>query len=394
MPVFRTRGVSFAIVVGHRVRYRNPLSMTRTLILTAGYGEGHNAAARGLAAAIVETGAEAEVRDLFLETYGRRQEFSQRLYIGCINRAAPLWALFYRGLDRTPLMRLIMWTLGSLRRRLGAVLQERQPQAVVSVYPVYGWLIDRLFPKSARPFSSHTVVTDSITVNSVWLGCRSDSWIVPNEATAEIVRNAGLPPGRVHALGFPVQMKFADSGIVRRPPGNGEPLRVLYMVNHGHAAAAGLVRQLLDVPGIRLTVTCGKDEELGRKLTNVAQSAGREIELHGWTPRIAELVMGNHVLIGKAGGAATQEAIAARTPMIITKAVPGQEEGNARLIVENNCGALCETTDAIVGTISRLTADNAAPWHRWYAAISTISRPNAARDIARFILSFPCPSPK
>jgi processive 1,2-diacylglycerol beta-glucosyltransferase len=383
--------VRFAIVVGHRVGYRTPLPMTRILILTAGYGEGHNAAARGLAAAIAETGAEAEVRDLFLETYGRRQQFSQRLYIGCINRAAPLWALFYRGLDRTPLMRFIICTLGALRRRLGAVLQERQPPSVVSVYPVYGWLIDRLFPNGAPPFASHTVVTDSITVNSVWLRCRSDSWIVPNEATAEIVRDAGLPAQRVHALGFPVQPKFADSGIVRPPPGNGEPLRVLYMVNHGHAAAAGLVRQLIEVPAIRLTVTFGKDDALGRKLASVAKSAGREIELHGWTPRIAELVMNNHVLIGKAGGAATQEAIAARTPMIITKAVPGQEEGNARLIAENNCGAICETSDAIVETISRLTTGNAALWHRWHAAISTLSRPNAARDIARFILSFPPP---
>jgi processive 1,2-diacylglycerol beta-glucosyltransferase len=107
-----------------------------------------------------------------------------------------------------------------------------------------------------------------------------------------------------------------------------------------------------------------------------------------------ELVMSNHVLIGKAGGAATQEAIAARTPMIITKAVPGQEEGNARLIVENDCGALCEKADAIVRTISQLAAENAQLWHRWHAAITALSRPNAARDITRFVLSSPAPSPK
>ena len=323
----------------------NDEKMKRMLILTAGFGEGHNAAARGLAGAMTEAGADVEVRDLFLETYGRRQEFSRRLYLGCINRAPGLWALVYRALDSTPLMRLIMPTLGALRRRLSAVLREKQPHGVVSVYPVYGWLIDRLFPSDARPFSSHTVVTDSITINSVWLRCRSDSWIVPNEATAVLVRNAGVAPGRVHALGFPVPSKFADAGIVRPSPGNGEPLRLFYMVNHGHATAAELVRRLLEVPGIRLTVTSGKDEALGRELAAVAQSAGREIDIHGWTPRVPELVMSNHVLIGKAGGAATQEAIAARTPMIITKAVPGQEEGNVRLIVENgraSCRKECE----------------------------------------------------
>jgi len=361
--------------------------MKRILILTVGYGEGHNAAARGLAAAVSETGAEAEVRDLFMETFGARQRFTQKLYLQCINRAPALWSLIYHALDRTPLMRLMMPTLGALRRRLAAVLEEKRPDAVVSVFPAYGWLLDRLFAGGARPFAFHTVVTDSITVNSVWHRCHSDSWIVPNEATAAVLRKAGIAAERVRALGFPVNLRFADTAPARLPPGNGEPLRILYMVNHAHATATGLVRRLLAIPGIRLTVTAGRDEALVRQIADVAKAAGREIDIHGWTTKIPELAMSNHVLIGKAGGAATQETIAARTPMIITKAVPGQEEGNARLIVENHCGALCETPDAIVETIHRLTADGSKLWHQWHSAIATLSRPNASRDIARFILS-------
>ena len=377
--------------------YAHALQMQRVLIFTAGYGEGHNAAARGLAAALTEAGAEAEVRDLFRETYGRRQKFAERLYIECINRAAPLWAMVYRALDRTPLLRWTMPTMGALRRKFADVLAERQPCAIASVYPVYGWLLDRIYPRKTPPFASHTIVTDSITVNSVWLKFRSDSWIVPNEATAAAVRNGAVPAERVHALGFPVPMKFADSKIIRTPPGNGvpgEPLRVFYMINHGHAVAARLVRRLLGIPGIRLTVAYGKDESLGREIAAVAEAAGREVELHGWTPLVPELLMQNHILIGKAGGAATQEAIAAKTPMIITKAVPGQEEGNARLIVENGCGALCETDDAIVDAVTLATQNNAALWHRWHTAISKLSRPNASRDIARFILSQPAPIQK
>ena len=279
--------------------------------------------------------------------------------------------------------------MGALRRKLADVLAETQPCAVASVYPVYGWLLDRIFPDGKMPFHSHTIVTDSITVNSVWLKFRSDSWIVPNEATAEVVRAGAVPAERVHALGFPVPVKFANSKIARTPPGHGEPLRIFYMVNHGHAVAARLVGRLLEIPGIRLTVAFGKDKSVGREIAAVAREAGREIELHGWTPLVPELLMQNHILIGKAGGAATQEAIAAKTPMIITKAVPGQEEGNARLILENRCGALCETSDAIVETITRLTAGDATLWRQWHSAITALSRPNAARDIALFILSQP-----
>jgi len=375
-----------AVVVARVLGYCARPLMKRVLILTAGYGEGHNAAARGLAAAIAETGAQAEVRDLFKETYGRRQKIAERLYLECINRAAPVWAMVYRALDRTPLLRWSMPAMGSLQRKFADVLAETQPCAVASVYPVYGWLLDRIFPGGKMPFRSHTIVTDSITVNSVWLRFRSDSWIVPNEATAGVVRADSVPPERVHALGFPVQLKFADSKFVRTPPGNGEPLRVFYMINHGHAVAARLVGRLLEIPGIRLTVAYGKDKAVGRAIAAVAHAAGREIELHGWTPHVPELLMQNHILIGKAGGAATQEAIAAKTPMIITKAVPGQEEGNARLIVENGCGALCETDDAITETVALAAENHAALWHRWHAAITRLSRPDAARDIARFIL--------
>jgi len=360
--------------------------MKRILILTAGYGEGHNAAARGLAVALTEAGVEAEVRDLFMETYGRRQKVVQRLYLEVINRAAPVWAFIYGLLDRTPLLRLLLPTMWPLKRKFAEVLAERKPQAVVSVYPVYGWLLDRIFPEGKMPFASHTIVTDSITVNAVWLRYRSDSWIVPNEATAAVCRERGVAADRVHALGFPVTVKFADSTAVRIPPGHGELLRIFYMVNHAHAVAARLVRRLLEIPGIRLTVAFGKDKAVGQAIAAAARDAGCEVEIHGWTPLVPDLLMRNHILIGKAGGAATQEAIAARTPMIITKAVPGQEEGNARLIVENGCGALCETDDAITEAIALAAADNAALWHRWHAAICKISRPDASREIARFIL--------
>ena len=104
-------------------------------------------------------------------------------------------------------------------------------------------------------------------------------------------------------------MKFADAGIVRPPPGNGEPLRVFYMINHGHAVAARLVRSLLEIPGIRLTVAFGKDETLGRELAVVAKSAGREIELHGWTPLVPELLAGRRVLAVHSATGVKRDAI-------------------------------------------------------------------------------------
>ena len=60
-------------------------------------------------------------------------------------------------------------------------------------------------------------------------------------------------------------------------------------------------------------------------------SQGQQKIVRVWTQTFASPIQNAS---SKAGGATTQEAIAAKCPMIINQVVPGQEEGNARLIAE------------------------------------------------------------
>ena len=357
----------------------------RFLILTAGYGEGHNAAARGLNAAFEDMGAVSRIVDAFAITGGAFYERSRRDYLSLINRAPKVWAFMFGLIDRFPIVEFTLPALTALQADLTAVLAETKPDAVISVYPVYGYLIEKLFPRRAdRPFAFHTVVTDSITINSVWYRCASDSFLVPNEDSARVMRAAGVAPEKVHAIGFPVPPRFANPRPPRPSPGRTSPGRVLFMINAGKDRAPAVVERLLQLHNIHLTVTVGRDEDLRARVEQIARDAGREIEIHGWTDQMPELVMSHHLLIGKAGGATVQEAIAARTPMLITQVVPGQEEGNARLLFQNGCGALCETPEAIVARVQALFVNDADQWKRWEENIARISKPDAARHIAQF----------
>jgi processive 1,2-diacylglycerol beta-glucosyltransferase len=358
----------------------------RFLILTAGYGEGHNAAARGLHAAFASLGEESEIVDLFAVTGGDFYERSRRGYLELINRAPRVWACAFRLIDRVPFVQFSLPALGDLRDALADLLAKARPDGVVSVYPVYGYLIEKLYPHPGdRPFGFHTVVTDSITINSVWYRCDSDSFIVPNEESAQVMRKAGVAKEKIHALGFPVPPRFADGRPERPPPGEASAPRVLYMINAGKDRAPAVVERLLRLNDLQLTVTVGRDESLRAGIREVARAAGKAIEIHGWTDRMPELVMSHHLLIGKAGGATVQEAIAARTPMLITQVVPGQEEGNARLLFQNECGALCETPDLLAAQVQALFECGAAQWNRWEENIARLSKPDAARTIARFV---------
>ena len=110
------------------------------------------------------------------------------------------------------------------------------------------------------------------------------------------------------------------------------------------------MRQLLELK-IQLTVTVGRDEKLHRAIETAA--GNRKIDIFGWTDEMPRLLCENHLLIGKAGGAMVQETIAAGCPMIINHVVSGQEEGNARLIVETNSGAIALSNNEVFSQTQR-----------------------------------------
>ena len=99
------------------------------------------------------------------------------------------------------------------------------------------------------------------------------------------------------------------------------------------------------------------------------------------------LMHSSHLLIGKAGGATVQETIAAGSPMIINQVVPGQEEGNARLIVETGSGVVATSPEAVAAEVSAHSPTTRNLWREWFANIRQLGRPSASLDIARFILS-------
>jgi len=63
---------------------------------------------------------------------------------------------------------------------------------------------------------------------------------------------------------------------------------------------------------VHLTVTVGRDPDLRTKLIERTRKHADRVRVLGWTNQMPELLMSHHLVIGKAGGATVQEAIAAR----------------------------------------------------------------------------------
>src|SRR5205823_9545194 len=224
----------------------------------------------------------------------------------------------------------------------------------------------------------------SITINASWYRSGADYFLVANEQSASVLQAAGVPPKQIKVFGFPVSPKFADLTNGREPPSMTSRPRVLYMINAATQGAPELVRLLAKL-GVDLTVTIGRADKLRAPIEAAAN--GHAIKIVGWTDELPRMLYESHLLIGKAGGATVQETIAARCPMIINHIVAGQEEGNARLIVETNSGVIAVSPSEVAAQVQHAFADNAKLWREWAANISKLSRPRAALDIAKFLMS-------
>ena len=358
--------------------------MKRILILTAGFGEGHNSAARGVRAGLARVApkVEVELRDLFPETFGAFNEIVRRAYLALINHWPKAWGYVYNWLDRKKDFDKRFQKFRGLKKNLGRLLDRFHPDVVVSTFPPYPYLLQQILG-SDRRCKNVAVVTDSITVNAIWYRSPADYFIVANEQSSTVVRNGGVPGEKIKVFGFPVSPRFADFTKERQSPAEVTP-RVLYVINAGTRRAADLVRRLLKLD-IQLTVTVGRDEKLRRAVE--AAAGDHKIDIFGWTEEMPRLLCESHILIGKAGGAMVQETIAAGCPMIINHVVSGQEEGNARLIVETNSGVIAFSNEEVVAEVRRALADDAKHWREWSANISNLSRPRASLDIAEFLLS-------
>jgi processive 1,2-diacylglycerol beta-glucosyltransferase len=363
----------------------------KILILTASFGEGHNSAARGVRDALTLLGHDAshvEMHDLFAEAFGPFNELARWSYLAMISSAPRIWSALYRSIDRkkdfTGNFRLIF----AVRNRLSALLARFRPDVIVSVYPAYPHLLDEILGRADGSTCRRIVIiTDSITVNSIWFRCSTDFFLVPNDATAEVLQRNGVSPGITKNFGFPVNPKFAESAENRDAPSDAAGRHVLYMINAAKSAAPELVQKLADLAGIQLTVTVGRDSRLRSAIEQVRSANDRDFEIIGWSEEMPRLLQRSHLLVGKAGGATVQETIAAATPMIINQVVPGQEEGNAQLLLQSNAGVVATSHDEVIAQIQRSFADDARLWREWFANISKLSRPAASIDMARFLLS-------
>jgi processive 1,2-diacylglycerol beta-glucosyltransferase len=362
----------------------------KVLILTAGFGDGHNTAARNVADAIelVADDVKVEVLDVFQSSLGLVNDILRKTYLGLARYAPGVWSGIYSVLDNSPSLENKLLAFGKLKTALADVLAAAQPDCVISTYPVYGHVIQEIYKDhSERPFRFITIITDSCSVNSSWYRAPSDWYCVADEATAEVLREHGIENDKIKPFGFPVSPVFAEMHTgklpeLQQPP----PHKILYIINTGKKKSGKAIDRLLAIPNTQLTIIVGRDAELKEKLSRRTKELGDRVHILGWTNQMPRLMATHHLVITKAGGAIVQEAIAGRCPMILNQVIPGQEDGNVRLVEKLDIGVMAEKSRAVAEQVEKIFANNGKIWRRWHGNLKKLSKADASVRIAELAL--------
>jgi processive 1,2-diacylglycerol beta-glucosyltransferase len=107
--------------------------MHKVLILTAGFGNGHNTAAFNIREAL-ETSSEdvnVEVHDFFKNCYGKTNEMVKHGFLKTMETIPTVWGGVYWLLEHTPLIRYQARSLKKIRVALANMIRDQSPDCVV-----------------------------------------------------------------------------------------------------------------------------------------------------------------------------------------------------------------------------------------------------------------------
>jgi processive 1,2-diacylglycerol beta-glucosyltransferase len=272
------------------------------------------------------------------------------------------------------------------------LLKRVQPNLCVATHflpaEIIAWLI------ATRKLQSHNaiVITD-YDVHAMWL-CRTvDRYFVAIDEAAEYLANIGVPRETIRVTGIPIDPLFAnpiDRTETRRALGLDPSATIILIAAGGYGV--GPVEQLVNdllaqQRPWQIVAIAGKGEQVRKRLEEISHSAGTlpsgapRLCPVGFTTQMDQYMAAADLLVGKAGGLTTSEALARVLPMALIEPIPGQEERNSDHLLEAGAAIRCNNLPAAGWKIARLL-DNPGRLAKMREAARAMAKPTAAAAIA------------
>jgi 1,2-diacylglycerol 3-beta-galactosyltransferase len=338
---------------------------------------------------------DAQIVDAFVECGRFPLRNGVSLYGPAIKHSPNLYGRVFR-VSNTPRRFQAAWRLARPFMYQGIVrlLLETRPDVIISVHPLVNHITLQVLRDLDVQVPFMTVVTDLVSIHCSWIAPSVTACVVPTETARRMAVAGGVPTRRVHLLGMPIDPKFARPPAMSRAALRAalglDPDRHTVLLVGGGEGAIGLASATIALGqsdlNVQMIVVTGRNKDLYARLQRAREDFSVPARVLGFVDNMPDLMHAADVIVTKAGPGTINEAMACGLPIVLTGAVPGQEEGNVDFVVDNHLGVLARSPDVVVATLREMMAPGNALLDELRANVRHLSRPRAAFDIARLIL--------
>jgi processive 1,2-diacylglycerol beta-glucosyltransferase len=366
----------------------------RLLLLSVSAGAGHVRAAQALEAAALARG-DLEVQHLdllklvpswFAKAYGQ-------WYLELVERHPNLWAHLYQRTDRTPAdaweQKLRRAVERVSTRELSSALRDARPDAVICTHFLPAELLSRASLRG-KPLPPLWVQVTDFDLHRLWVQPGVTGYCVASDEIAFRLRHA-LPDMAVAVCGIPIMPAFAQPpprAVCRAELGLHAERTMAMVMTGGTGLASGeaMVARLLDVCGDELQVVAiaGRNAPLQQRYEALARRHPGRLVVLGFTKTIERVMAAADLCITKPGGLSTSECLAMGLPMLLISPIPGQEERNAQMLLEQGAAWLAMDELALAWRVQQLLAQPHI-LSRLRERAAALGKPQAARDVVRTV---------
>jgi len=367
----------------------------RIVFLMSDTGAGHRSAANAIRAAMERRYAGEYVFEL-VDVYRRYTPFPFKylpeIYPRWVNWAQHSWGISYHLANATIRSQVAMAIIGRLwASGLRRMLDEHPADVMVCVHALFSRPTMRLLKqmRGRRP-PFVTVVTDLVTTHAFWYDPGVDRCLVPTLAAYRRGLSFGLAPAQLRVTGLPVHPRFLDGlqakDTARRDLGLHATLPIVLLVGGGdgmgpvHRIACELNARRLPM---QLVIVAGRNKTLQHRLR--AMRWNQPTRVFPFVHTMPELMAAADILVTKAGPSTICEACAAGLPLILSGAVPGQEDGNVAYVLQHQAGVYAPGAQAVADVVAQWLAAGLDYLKKRAAHVRRLGRPGAVWAIAEEI---------
>ena len=373
------------------------MNKKKIIILYASVGGGHFKAAEGIKNYITDnyTNCEVQMIDALKYTNKVVDKIVIKSYVNMAKYSPKMWGEIYKFSEKlyspanfSNAVQMI------LSNKLLALLKYEEPDTIISTHPFITEMVASLKKREKISTELNVIMTDYASHKFWELKPEYvDRYFVANNEMKVNLSFNGIDSDKIFVTGIPVAPAFLrkmDKYKIYEEfdlDPNKKTVLLFGGGEYGLSDVKDFLKGLLSVnQDIQVVTIAGKNAKVKNMFKKISEKFDKKVIILGYTTKIPELMHISDFVISKPGGLTTTEILVSNIPFIIINPIPGQEEENARFLLNNGAAVRLYNAEKSTPFLENFLNNDVRIYHMKEMQ-KAISRPNSTQTIVEKILS-------